>query len=78
VQAALESSAAAGCARRTCALGYCTNGSGSAGDLGIPSIILGPGDPASFHTIDESISLAQLRQGLATYMGLICRLNQLR
>ncbi|MEM8535044.1 MAG: YgeY family selenium metabolism-linked hydrolase [Chloroflexota bacterium] len=71
VQAALQSISATGEVARTCAVSYCTNGSGSAGELGIPTIVLGPGNPRHFHTIDEHISVDQLLRGTEVYMGLI-------
>ena len=74
-QAALHGIAAAGLAARTCSIAYCTNGSGSAGDLGIPSIVIGPGDPAQFHVIDEYISVDQLVSGVEVYLGMIRELS---
>jgi acetylornithine deacetylase/succinyl-diaminopimelate desuccinylase-like protein len=73
-QAALAAAAAVGVTPRTRPIIYCTNGSGSAGDLGLPSIVIGPGDPAHFHVIDEQISLDQLRRGAALYAQLILNL----
>ncbi|NJO05231.1 MAG: YgeY family selenium metabolism-linked hydrolase [Chloroflexaceae bacterium] len=69
VQAALASTAAAGIAPATRSVPYCTNGSGSAGELGIPSIILGPGDPAHLHIIDERIAIDQLVRGTVDLYG---------
>lgn len=74
VEAALHAIQAASLPPRTCSIPYCTNGSGSAGDLGIPSIIIGPGDPARFHVVDEYISLEQLTSGVQVYLGIIERL----
>lgn len=71
VQAVLQSIAAIDETAHMCPIAYCTNGSGSAGDLGIPSLVIGPGDPALFHTIDEYISLDQLAKGTALYMNMI-------
>ncbi|MBC8162730.1 MAG: YgeY family selenium metabolism-linked hydrolase [Roseiflexaceae bacterium] len=71
VVAALHGIAAAGLTPRTCPIPYCTNGSGSAGDLGIPSVVIGPGDPAQFHVIDEYISVEQLTSGVKVYLGMI-------
>lgn len=72
-RAALASVAAVLGEPRTTTVQYCTNGSGSAGELGIPTIVLGPGDPALLHVIDEHISLEQLLQGVAVYQALIER-----
>lgn len=75
VEAALHGAAAAGISPRTCTIPYCTNGSGSAGDLGIPSIVIGPGDPAQFHVIDEYIAVDQLVRGVTVYMALALALG---
>jgi putative selenium metabolism hydrolase len=53
---------------------YCTNGSTSAVELDIPTIILGPSNPAQAHTIDESIAIADLVQGCELYAELSRRL----
>lgn len=74
VRAALRSVEEAGVAPRTCAIPYCTNGSGSAGELGIPTIVLGPGDPDLFHVVDEYISVEQLELGVEVHMNLARRL----
>ncbi len=74
VQAALASVAALGLGAGTCPVPYCTNGSGSAGDLGIPSIVIGPGDPRLFHVVDEYIAIDQLLAGAQVYLGMIDRL----
>jgi acetylornithine deacetylase/succinyl-diaminopimelate desuccinylase-like protein len=42
--------------------------------LGIPSIVVGPGDPAGLHVIDESITLEPLERGTALYGELLRRL----
>ncbi len=74
VRAALRAAEAAGVEPRTCTIAYCTNGSGSAGDLGIPSIIIGPGDAAQFHVVDEYISVDQLTRGVAVYATMLAHL----
>ena len=51
-------------------VGFGTNAS-SFNDLGIPTIIIGPGDIAQAHTSDEWIDLEQLRQGEAVYFNLM-------
>jgi putative selenium metabolism hydrolase len=73
VQGALAAIGAAGLPATVAPVPYCTNGSGSAGELGIPSIILGPGDPALLHVVDEHITSEQLMQGVAVYMHLLRR-----
>ena len=39
---------------------YCTNGSATAGELGIPTLIYGAGDISAAHAIDESVEVAEL------------------
>lgn len=74
VQAARESAQAIGESGATCTVAYCTNASGSAGERGTPTIILGPGDPAFFHVVDEYIEIEQLIRGTEIYMGITERL----
>jgi acetylornithine deacetylase/succinyl-diaminopimelate desuccinylase-like protein len=74
VQAALASVGEVGIKPSLCTIPYCSNGSGSAGELGIPSIVLGPGNPALFHVVDEHISVEQLQLGVDVYARLAARL----
>jgi putative selenium metabolism hydrolase len=76
VQAALSAIAAAGIEARTCSIPFCTNGSACAGDLQLPTIVLGPGDPAQFHVVDEHIAIEDLASGAAVFAGIIHRLSQ--
>jgi putative selenium metabolism hydrolase len=78
VAAALASVAAIGETPRTCTIPYCSNGSGSAGELGIPSIVLGPGDPSLFHVVDEHIAIDQLVKGTEVYARLAQTLLEAR
>ncbi len=50
---------------------FCTNGSGTAGHLGIPTIGYGPGDEDQAHTVDESIALSDLRVGAQGYAAIV-------
>lgn len=50
---------------------FCTNGSASAGRLGITTIGYGPGDEALAHRTDEHIALDDLRTGARGYAALI-------
>lgn len=50
---------------------FCTNGSASAGKLLIPTLGYGPGDPDQAHTVDESISVDDLRRGARGYAAII-------
>ena len=49
---------------------YCANGSASAGEMGIPTMIFGPSTPALAHTIDEYIGVEHLVRGAEAYMSL--------
>lgn len=51
---------------------FCTNGSGTAGHLGIPTIGFGPGDEELAHRVDEYIEIPQLCRAVEGYAGL-CR-----
>jgi len=49
---------------------YCANGSASAGEMGIPTLIFGPSTPAVAHTIDEYIEVEELLRGTEAYGAL--------
>lgn len=46
---------------------YCTNAAYSAGALGIPALIYGPGSIAQAHSMDEFLEVSQLYQSLKAY-----------
>jgi putative selenium metabolism hydrolase len=50
---------------------FCTNGSASAGQLSLPTLGYGPGDSDQAHTIDESISIADLNRGVHGYAAIL-------
>ena len=50
---------------------FCTNGSGTAGTLGIPTIGYGPGDEDQAHKVDESIDLDDLHLGARGYAAIV-------
>ena len=56
---------------------FCTNGSGSAGTLGIPTIGYGPGDESMAHRVDEHIDVAALYSGAVGYSVIAQALAQL-
>lgn len=61
---------------RVGAYAFCTNGSYSAGKLGIPTIGFGPGDENQAHTVDESISIDALLLSVRGYRAIaeaVCR-----
>jgi len=49
---------------------YCTNGSASAGEMGIPTIIFGPSQGGLAHIIDEYIEIEQLLKGTGAHMAI--------
>ncbi|MQA06209.1 MAG: YgeY family selenium metabolism-linked hydrolase [Streptosporangiales bacterium] len=53
---------------------FCTNGSGTAGHLGIPTIGHGPGEEDQAHTVDESIALDDLHAGAQGYAAIVAAL----
>lgn len=53
---------------------FCTNGSGTAGRLGIPTIGYGPGHEDQAHTVDEHIDLDDLHRGAAGYAAILASL----
>jgi putative selenium metabolism hydrolase len=58
---------------------FCTNGSLTAGRLGLPTIGFGPGDPEQAHQADEHIAIAELehgRRGFAALAGMTNREGQ--
>ncbi len=46
---------------------YCTNGSSSAGEMGLPAIVLGPGNIKQAHAMDEFIEVEQLQKAVRVY-----------
>jgi putative selenium metabolism hydrolase len=53
---------------------FCTNGSGTAGRLGIPTIGYGPGHEDQAHTVDEHIELTDLHLGARGYAAILSAL----
>jgi len=49
---------------------YCANGSASAGEMSIPTLIFGPSTPSVAHTVDEYIEIDHLLRGTQAYMAL--------
>jgi putative selenium metabolism hydrolase len=49
---------------------FCTNGSGTAGRLGIPTIGFGPGDEAMAHRVDEFVDIADLERAAKGYAAI--------
>jgi putative selenium metabolism hydrolase len=53
---------------------FCTNGSGTAGRLGVPTIGYGPGHEDQAHKVDEHIDLAELHLGARGYAAILSAL----
>lgn len=53
---------------------FCTNGSGTAGRLGIPTIGYGPGHEDQAHKVDEYIDLSDLHLGARGYVAILTAL----
>ncbi|HZV49727.1 MAG TPA: YgeY family selenium metabolism-linked hydrolase [Candidatus Dormibacteraeota bacterium] len=54
---------------------FCTNGSGTAGRLGIPTVGFGPGAEELAHRVDEHIELGELVRGAVGYGALALHLT---
>ena len=65
--AALES---AGLPARITHYAFCTNGSGTAGRLGIPTVGFGPGAEEMAHRVDEHVELEQLEAAARGYRAI--------
>lgn len=74
VTAATAGLKAAGIEARIGHYKFCTNGSGTAGELGIPTIGYGPGEENQAHTAYESISLEDLHSGSVGYAAIVSSL----
>jgi putative selenium metabolism hydrolase len=57
---------------------FCTNGSGTAGHLGIPTIGYGPGHEDQAHKVDEFIDLSDLHLGARGYAAILTALLSYR
>jgi putative selenium metabolism hydrolase len=53
---------------------FCTNGSGTAGRLGIPTIGFGPGEEELAHRVDEYIEIADLARAAKGYAAIAAEL----
>jgi putative selenium metabolism hydrolase len=70
VRSAVSALQAEGISAQTFQAPYCTNGSASAGERGIPTLIFGPGTIDQAHIVDESIAVDELERGLRGYQAL--------
>jgi putative selenium metabolism hydrolase len=74
VRAALAGLERAGIAPRLTTYRFCTNGSLTAGTLGLPTVGFGVGREADAHAVDESIEVAQLERAVDGFAGLAAAL----
>lgn len=70
VQNALASLQQAGIAPELTHYAFCTNGSGTAGRLGIPTVGFGPGNEELAHRVDEYIEVDQLSAAARGYAAM--------
>jgi len=57
---------------------YCTNGSTSAGEMGIPSLIFGPSTIHLAHVVDEFIEVEEYLRGMRGFANLAKKLGNFR
>ncbi len=78
VRRAVDGLRSAGLPAETFAVPYCTNGSASGGERGIPTLVYGPGSIHQAHRIDESIAVEEVLRGVEGYRALISELGKNR
>ncbi len=74
VQAACAGIAQAGLRPELTQYAFCTNGSATAGRLGIPTIGFGPGREDAAHRTDEYVEVAELASAARAYAAIAARL----
>ena len=77
VQLALEGLKKVGFSPQTYGTPYCTNGSGSAGERGLPTIVFGPGSVHVAHVTNEYIEIPELVRSVNGFMGIAQYLSQI-
>ena len=75
VRRPLEGLGYAGLPERKSYYAFCTNGSGAAGRLGIPTVGFGPGDEEMAHRVDEYIEVCRMVGGARGYAAIAERLT---
>jgi putative selenium metabolism hydrolase len=70
VTTALQALKDAGLQPATFIAPYCTNGSASGGERGMPTLIFGPSGIDQAHIVDESLAIDELARGAAGYIAL--------
>lgn len=76
VVAATTGLTGAGIATELSHYAFCTNGSGTAGRLNIPTIGFGPGQEDLAHRVDEHIEVADLASGAQGYAAIAAQLTR--
>ena len=71
VQQALAGLRNAGITPQVAHYAFCTNGSGTAGQLGIPTLGFGPGEESLAHRIDEYVEIDELVQAAEGYASIV-------
>jgi len=71
VRQAVDALRSAGLPAETFAVPYCTNGSASGGERGIPTLVYGPGSIHQAHRVDESIEVEEVLRAQRGYQALI-------
>lgn len=74
VQDCLRGLREGGLRHETATYGFCTNGSLTAGDRGVPTVGYGVGREEEAHTVDESISIENLFLGMRGYASMVAAL----
>lgn len=76
VERAVAALHSAGLPGETFAVPYCTNGSTSGGERGIPTLIYGPGSIHQAHRVDESIEVEEVLRAERGYRALMSALGR--
>lgn len=77
VQQALHALGGTGLDAQVSTYSFCTNGSGSAGVLHLPTLGFGPGNPNQAHQVDESLPIDDLVKAARGYAAIIRELMQM-
>lgn len=77
IQSALDGLRESGNTLEPYTVPYCTNGCVSAGDLGLPTLIFGPGSIHQAHAIDETLKVSELMTALHGFRSLAQHLSRI-
>ena len=75
VKCSLSALTAAGIEEMTCSIPYCTNASYSAGVLGLPAVVFGPGNIVQAHAMNECLFVDELLRAMNGYAEMGKRLG---